>query len=261
MRLRAAALGGAVVALCSTALDAQPVRMQVRTALARFGALTLTVCPGDPPPAEWRRRIREEFNDPTMTLYEPSGNTRAIEAELRVVLRAAGCDPGAEAYELFITDGRGEAAQSLMLRVAGVPRDERPQVAAVRIAEVYRTHRRELVGADPPPRTVLIPLTPREEEAASSAWDVEVGVAGRYVPSSYGALVGPHLAVGHRSTPDAPLRLRGEAGFSLLVVTRETAGLFPYRVWLAFGASWDVVRARGARLALGGRGEVALYAI
>lgn len=257
MRLRAALLAGALATLAATGLGAQTRRIQVRARVGRFGTLAVTVCPGDPPPAEWRRRIREEFNDPTMTLYEPSADTGAIHAELRVVLRAARCDAGAEAYELFMTDGRGEAAQTVMVRVAGVPRDERPQVAAVRLAELYRTHRTELVGVDPPSRMVSVPMSEEELEEVSGAWDAEVGLAVRYLPSSSLGLAGVQLAMGRRSSPASRSRLRFEVGMSLpgSAVPRSAAVL--YRQWLAAAWTWDVAREPRVRVAFGARGELA----
>ena len=249
----AAALACALGA--STAL-AQPV--QVRARPGRFGELRVTPCPGDPPPEEWRRRVREEFGDPTFTLYEPSAETAAIRADLRVVLRAARCAEGADAYELFMTDGRGEAAQAVMLRLAGVARDDRPQVAALRVAEVFRTHRAELVGAEAPPLVVDIPPSRREIAAASVAWDIEVGFAMRALPSSGLWVLGPQVALGRRPTPASRQRLRFEVGTTVMETTGSETGPGFYRAWLACGWTIALLRSRWAELAVGARGELAV---
>ena len=253
----------AVTAALALALDASTAhaqRVQVRVRPGRFGELRVTPCPGDPPAEAWRQRVREEFDDPSFTLYEPSAETAAIRADLRVVLRAARCEGGAEAYELFMTDGRGEAAQAVMLRLAGVPRDDRPQVAALRVAEVFRTHRGELVGAEPPPRVVEIPPSQREIAAASSAWDLELGFAMRALPSSGIWVGGPQVGLGRRPTPASRQRLRFEVGTSVMAVSNSQGSVEAgfYRTWLACGWTIALLRSQRAELALGARGELAV---
>lgn len=255
---RVAVAAALACALGASTAAAQP--MQVRARPGRFGELRVTPCPGDPPPEEWRRRVREEFGDPTFTLYEPSAETAAIRADLRVVLRGARCAEGSESYELFMTDGRGEGAQAVMLRLAGVARDDRPQVAALRVAEVFRTHRAELVGAEAPPRVVDIPPSRREIAAASVAWDIEVGFAMRALPSSGGWVGGPQVAFGLRPTPASRQRLRFELGATVMAVSNShgSADAGVYRAWLACGWTIALLRSRWAELALGARGELAV---
>lgn len=252
---RRAAWAIAVVAAWSAAGDAQPVR--VRSRVRRFGVLRVTACSNDPPPDVWRRRVQEEFGDPTFLLYEPSDETAAIHAEFRVTLRAMRCTEGAEAYELFMTDARGEAAQTTMLRMGGVPRDDRPQVAALRVAEVFRTHRGELLGPDPTLPVVDIPESRIQQAARAPQWDLELGAVGRSLRLNESWLVGPHLAVGRRPDPESRQRWRGELGAAL---TQTRDGQVPFRVWVAGGWTFDLVRSRWVDFAVGARVEIALNA-
>jgi hypothetical protein len=259
-RVAVAAVAWALGVLWSSAVAAQPARAWERARRGRFGALAVTVCPGDPPAEEWRQRAREEFGDPTFTLYAPSAETAAIHAELRVVLRAAQCAEGAEAYELFMTDGRGEAAQTAMLRMGAIPRDARPQVAALRVAEVFRTHREQLLGRDPPMPVAELPRSPSALEADAGQWDLEVGIAARALPSTGLWLLGPQVALGRRPTPASRQRLRFELGASVMTVPNSQASVDVglYRGWLACGWTIALLRSRQAELAVGARGELAL---
>lgn len=254
----AAGVAWALGALWPSAVAAQPTRAWERARRGRFGALAVTVCPGDPPPEEWRQRAREEFGDPTFTLYAPSAETAAIHADLRVVLRAAQCAEGAEAYELFMTDGRGEAAQTAMLRMGAIPRDARPQVAALRVAEVFRTHREQLLGRDLPMPVAELPGLPSALDADAGQWDLEVGIASRALPSTGLWLLGPQVAFGRRPTPASRQRLRFEFGASVMAVTASETEPWFYRAWLACGWTIALLRSRRAELAVGARGEVAV---
>ena len=249
MSPRASAFAAAM--LCASTALSQQVRARAR--LGRFGPLELTVCPGDPPAEAWRRRIREEFDDRTVNLYEPSAETAAIHPDLRVVLRAARCAEGGSVYELALLDGRGELVQSTMVSMAGVARDDRPQVAALRVAEAFRTHRTALVGADPVDRVIDLSPPPTE---APNVLGVEAGGGVRWVPSSSVGLTDLHVGVTVR--PDASSRLRGRLELGGAPGWQSSSrNARPIRVWIAPALTLAAWRSARAELAVGARVELA----
>jgi hypothetical protein len=219
----------------------------------RVATLDLRLCPRDLPASEWRLRVHHELVDEGVQLVAPLPFVSSVRPELRVVLRSSNCASGTETYEVFLSRDDGSEAQSALLLMEGLPPDERPQLAAVRIATIVHTHRHTLLPS-PADRVEV----PPQRERSTPFVTVELGT--ELTMSRITWLMGGQLGVTVRPSPSMPIRARFELGLGPVLID----GVRSYgSIWLgaAGGFAIDVVHRPDLEVALGGRAEFAWMAL